>query len=82
MHKEGKWQVNVKIVDTIMEKDVKSMGLVCRAAVVALTLQVILEVKLLLVKIVDFTMEEDVKSMEHVCQAVVVLNLVDTDKIY
>ena len=57
------------------------MGHVCRAAVVALTLQVILKVKLLLVKIVDFTMEEDVKSMEHVCQAVVVLNLVDTDKI-
>lgn len=82
MHKEGKWQVNVKIVDTIMEKDVKFMGHVCRAAVVALTLQVILEVKLLLVKIVDFTMEKDVKSMEHVCQAVVVLNLVDTDKIY
>lgn len=57
------------------------MGHVCRAAVVALTLQVILEVKLLLVKIVDFTMEEDVKSMGLVCQVVVVLNLVDTDKI-
>ena len=65
-----------------MGKGVRSMEHVCRAVVVALTLQVILEVKLLLVKIVDFTMEEDVKSMEHVCQAVVVLNLVDTDKIY
>ena len=59
----------------------KFMGHVCRAAVVALTLQVILEVKLLLVKIVDFTMEEDVKSMVLVCQVVVVHNLVDTDKI-
>lgn len=54
---------------------------VCRAVVVALTLQVILEVKQLLAKIVDFMTEKVVKSMVLVCQVVVVHNLVDTDKI-
>lgn len=59
----------------------RSMEHVCRAVVVALTLQVILEVKQLLAKIVDFMTEKVVKSMVLVCQVVVVHNLVDTDKI-
>lgn len=62
-------------------KGVRSMEHVCRAVVVALTLQVILEVKQLLAKIVDFMTEKVVKSMVLVCQVVVVHNLVDTDKI-
>jgi hypothetical protein len=64
-----------------MGKGVRSMEHVCRAVVVALTLQVILEVKQLLAKIVDFMTEKVVKSMVLVCQVVVVHNLVDTDKI-